>query len=301
MQHGGMYSDGAFDRAAERRHDEAWVRERLARPESRVFPYWRGRVLLAGEAQPRAAVLSPSALPAPTEPPLVLLLGVVDDVAHFAVDLSSLGEAPPALGEGGFRELRDCALDMARGEAALLAYARGLFLWHAGHRFCGVCGAPTTAGKAGHVRRCSNPDCRRQQFPRTDPAVITLVTRGERCLLARRRVWAENRRSTIAGFVEPGESLEDAVRREIREEVGVRVGRVDYRASQPWPFPASLMMGFRAEALDDAIAVDGDEIAEADWYDRARIRAEAATGHLVLPPADSISRQLVADWLDESA
>ena len=181
----------------------------------------------------------------------------------------------------------------------MLAYANALVHWHRTHRYCGACGTPTTSVRGGHVRRCSDAACAREHFPRTDPAVITLVCDGDRCLLARRRDWAPGRRSTVAGFVEPGETLEHTVAREVFEEVGVRVGDVRYRGSQPWPFPQSLMLGFRATAASTEIAVDGDEIAEADWYTPGRIEADAAAGTLILPPFDSISRRLVEDWLAE--
>jgi NAD+ diphosphatase len=287
------YSDGAFDRVAERRGDAAWLAERLADPESRFYPVWRGKCAITEDEPPR-----PIPIPRPEsgndEAPI--LLGLREGKAHFAVEI----EAPAAvrLDEAAFHDLRDVALTMARDEAALLAYGRGLVHWHRGHRFCGTCGGPTGIESAGHRRRCADPDCRRMNFPRTDPAVITLVTDGPRCLLARRGVWAENRRSTIAGFVEPGETLEDAVRRETLEEVGVAVGRAVYHSSQPWPFPQSLMLGFTAEAVSTEIQVDGDEIVAAAWYTARDIHDQVASGALILPPADSISRRLVADWLE---
>ena len=290
------YADGTFDRAAEHRRDADWLARRLADRYSRVFVFWRGRTLVADDGRQRvAAPLTPADLPG-LEASRSLLLGLDGDVACFAVDLSEQAE-PPAF-PGSLVELREVALTMPRRDAALLAYARGLFVWQANHRFCGLCGSPTVPEKAGHVLRCANPDCRRSHFPRSDPAVITLVWSGERCLLARRATWPVNRRSTIAGFVEPGETLEDAVRREILEEVGVPVGNVCYQSSQPWPFPTSLMLGFTAQAESETIRVDDDEISEADWYTRDELRRQAAAGSLLLPPEDSISRRLVVDWLD---
>ena len=191
------------------------------------------------------------------------------------------------------------ALTFERRPAALLAYARGLVHWNQTHRFCGACGSPTASARAGHMRRCENAECGRMHFPRTDPAVIMLVIDGDRCLLARRRIWQVGRRSTVAGFVEPGETLEDAVRREVKEEVGITVGRAEYQGSQPWPFPASLMMGYRAWAEDTDITVDGDEISEADWYRREDLVTGLADGTLTLPPVDSISRWLIDCWRDE--
>jgi NAD+ diphosphatase len=293
------YADGTLDRAAERRGDEAWLAERRADPASRFLPIWRGKIAVAPGEPPRAVMLGHAAVAAAGLGDELILLGLGDGVAYFAVDVSRLDD-PAALGidPEHFRDLRDVGLEMPDREAAMLAYARGYVHWHGGHRFCGACGSPTRFEQAGHRRRCSNPDCRRQQFPRTDPAVITLVTDGPRCLLARRGVWPVNRRSTIAGFVEPGEMLEDAVRREILEEVGVHVGKVIYHSSQPWPFPTSLMLGFSAVATSTEITVDGEEIVAADWYTRQEIQRQVAAGELLLPPPDSISRRLVFDWLE---
>jgi NAD+ diphosphatase len=293
------YADGSLDRAAERRGDEAWLNERLESPASRFHPLWRGKAAVEPGPPPKALTVPRDAIAAAGLGAETILLGLRDGIAHFAVDASVLDD-PGILGIAAerFRDLRDVGLELAADEAALLAYARGYVLWHGGHRFCGACGSPTAFEQAGHRRRCGNPECRRQQFPRTDPAVITLVTDGDRCLLARRGVWPVNRRSTIAGFVEPGEMLEDAVRREILEEVGVRVGEVRYHSSQPWPFPTSLMLGFTADALTTEIRVDNEEIVAADWYTAEDIARQVASGELLLPPPDSISRRLVADWLE---
>ena len=293
------YADGTLDRAAERRGDEAWLAERRAGPASRFLPIWRGKTAVTTDAPPRALTLGANDLDASGLQAEPILLGVNDGVAYFAVDVSVLEDSSAfGIDPDCFRDLRDVGLAMADREAAMLAYARGYVHWHGGHRFCGACGNPTRFEQAGHRRRCTNPDCRRQQFPRTDPAVITLVTDGPRCLLARRGVWPVNRRSTIAGFVEPGEMLEDAVRREILEEVGVHVGEVTYHSSQPWPFPTSLMLGFTAAAISTEITVDAEEIVAADWYTRAEIHRQVAAGELLLPPPDSISRRLVFDWLE---
>lgn len=292
------YADGSFDRAEERRGDEAWLAARLADRSSRFYPIWRGKAAIRRDGTPRALALGRDAASDAGLDGEFILLGVKDGTAHFAFDASALAE-PSVLGVEAdcFVELRDVGLDLPRNEAALLAYARGYVHWHTAHRFCGACGHPTSFERAGHRRRCRNPDCRRQQFPRTDPAVITLVTDGPRCLLARRSIWPVNRRSTIAGFVEPGEMLEDAVRREVLEEVGITVGEVRYHSSQPWPFPTSLMLGFVAEAESRDITVDGVEIVAAAWYTRQDIERQVAGGELLLPPPDSISRRLVGDWM----
>lgn len=299
MTHRFHYADGEIDRVSERREDADWVTARMHEAGARFYPIWRGRCLVQVSAEATPVILKREEATRLALLEEVHLLGLGGDQAHFAADASHHSEDD--LRAAGFeaREIRDVALDMEHRPAALLAYARGLIHWHQTHRYCGACGAATVAERAGHMRRCSNEDCRRMHFPRTDPAVITLVIDGDRCLLARRRVWQPGRRSTIAGFVEPGETLEDAVRREVKEEVGVSVGAVAYQGSQPWPFPASLMMGYRAWAEEASIAVDGDEIAEADWYRREDLARELESGQLSLPPADSISRWLIETWRQE--
>ena len=289
------YADNTMDRVAERREDPSWLDTRLRAPTTRFVVVASGRHPFVGTetGTRRPYYLAPYDLDGalPGEP---ILLGVHGGVAYFAVDVTE--SPPPFPAHVTFLGIRDVITDLDHRDSAVLAYARALVHWHRTHRFCGACGRPTTPVRGGHVRRCSDAACAREHFPRTDPAVITLVVDGDRCLLARRRDWAPGRRSTVAGFVEPGETLEHTVAREVFEEVGVRVGAVSYRGSQPWPFPQSLMLGFRATAESNDIAVDGDEIAEADWYTP---EPDTTAGALILPPSDSISRRLVDDWLAE--
>jgi NAD+ diphosphatase len=180
-------------------------------------------------------------------------------------------------------------------DASLAVHAVGIARWHQTHRFCARCGTPTDIADGGHMREC--PACGAHHFPRTDPAVIMLITDDQdRALLGRQPSWPEGRFSTLAGFVEPGETLGDAVRREVMEEVGIEVGDVTYAASQPWPFPSSLMLGFVGKALKTEIRVDQDEIAEARWFSRDEVTALTASGELLLPPDVSISRWLVKQW-----
>ncbi|HEY6125381.1 MAG TPA: NAD(+) diphosphatase, partial [Steroidobacteraceae bacterium] len=193
------------------------------------------------------------------------------------------------------RELRPLAPLLPPDSASLLAYARALALWKARHRHCGVCGTPSLPARAGHVMRCASPTCGAEFFPRLDPAIIVLVTdaSGERALLGRQASWAPGRYSTIAGFVEPGESLEDAVIREVDEETGVLTGDVEYVASQPWPFPSSLMLGFRAVARTHDITLRDGELEDARWF----TRVELTSGQATLPPAGAISARLIDAWL----
>jgi NAD+ diphosphatase len=200
-----------------------------------------------------------------------------------------------------FADLRQLAGRLDRAEGALLALARAMMFWHQRHRFCGVCGSPTLTEEAGHMRRCMNPDCKTMHFPRTDPAVIMLVSDGERALLGRNKNFPPGMYSTLAGFVEPGESLEGAVAREVREETAIEVGAVTYHSSQPWPFPANIMLGFHAEATTSDIAVDYSELEDAKWFERDWLLAHTNDNTFRLPRLDSIARQLVEDWLHRRA
>jgi len=179
-------------------------------------------------------------------------------------------------------------------EAGLLSYARALVSWRSRNRFCGSCGAAMLAAKGGHVLACTNPDCHHEQFPRIDPAIIVLVSDGDRALLGRQAAWPAGRYSTIAGFVEPGESLEDAVAREVFEETGIEVDEIEYHSSQPWPFPSSLMLGFSARAKNSQIRLRDQELEDAQWF----TRADLAAGRPIMPPNVSISFRLIEHWFD---
>ena len=201
--------------------------------------------------------------------------------------------------DASFVDLRAVGALLDRAEGALLAYARGIMHWHARHRHCGACGAPTRVEAAGHVRRCSDASCNAEHFPRTDPAVIMLVTSGDHALLGRQRVWPAGMHSTLAGFVEPGESLEEAVAREVMEEAGVAVRPEDvcYHSSQPWPFPGSIMLGFHVEARERSLSVDAEELETAGWFARDFLLSEHDPEVFRLPRPDSIARRLIEDWL----
>ncbi|MFS0884284.1 NAD(+) diphosphatase [Aeromicrobium sp. 179-A 4D2 NHS] len=219
-----------------------------------------------------------------------ILLGEQHGVRYAAVAVDRVPQ------EWSPVSIRVLAPLLGADELSLAIHAVGLARWLASHRFCPRCGTALQTSQAGHLRTC--PNCGAEHYPRTDPAVIMLVTdRDDRALLARNPHWPEGRFSTLAGFVEPGEALEDAVRREVAEEVGVSVGEARYLGSQPWPFPQSLMLGFRAEAETTDITVDDTEIAEARWFTRDELLAAAQEERIVLPPPGvSISRWLVEDW-----
>ena len=294
-----VFAGAGFDRAAALRRDAAWVAERLEDASTRFAPVWQLKNLFVIDGAPRVRWLD-----ARTVRPLLgagtaVFLGMHDGAAHFALEVGHEDPADVArlAGDAEFDELRRQATLLEPTEAGMLALARGILHWHARHRFCGVCGEPTEPRDAGHVRVCTSSACGTVHFPRTDPAVIMLVTHGGRALLGRQPSWDPGRYSSLAGFVEPGESLEDAVAREVWEETGVRVRDVRYHSSQPWPFPSSLMVGFTAEAEDDAITVDHDELEDARWFTREEMRAGVAAGTMSLPAALSISHRLVAEWL----
>ncbi|NMH65930.1 NAD(+) diphosphatase [Shewanella salipaludis] len=232
-----------------------------------------------------------------------------EECAYFALDMTHLDNSAlsGALAAGEFIDLRKAALVLENPLASMLALARGLSFWHRSHRFCGRCGTENIAIEAGHARACPNGDCGHLTFPRTDPAVIMLVQRRfadgvERCLLGRQAIWPEGVFSTLAGFVDPGETLEQAVGREVLEEAGISVTHVRYIASQPWPFPASIMLGFIADATTESIRIDKDEIDEARWFSRAELAEFGEWGDegpgLKLTRHDSISRYLIEYWRD---
>ena len=294
------YTGSPLDRASDKRDDAAWIAAALAHPDALFAPVWRSRNLMRGvaEGRPEAVFLTAAAAEAVrmSGGPWAFL-GLQGPVPVFAVDLSATDDPlpllPPELGE--LTDLRAVAGLLPGQDASVLAHARGLMHWRNRHRFCGVCGAACEARSAGHLMFCTA--CNTQHFPRTDPAVIMLVHAGDRALLGHSQRFPNSTMySTLAGFVEPGESLEEAVAREVFEESGIRVGQVHYHSSQPWPFPASIMLGFYAQALTEEITIDPIEIADARWFTRDQMRNHADHG-FNLPRLDSIARRLIEDWL----
>jgi NAD+ diphosphatase len=294
MQQRNILAGPYMDRAAHLRKDPAWFANALADERSRYLPVWNSRNLITADETPRAALLELSAVPqACRNDNDLILLGRFGDRNVFAYEITST-EAPQLQAATRFEDLRLIASLVSPTEAGLLGYARGMVLWRARHRFCGACGAATLAARGGHVLICTNPACRHEHFPRTDPAIIVLVSDGERALLGRQASWPLGRYSTIAGFVEPGESLEDAVAREVFEETGIEVDQIEYHSSQPWPFPSSLMLGFTAHALTTQIRRRDDELEDAQWF----TRADLASGRPIVPPGVSISFRLIEHWFN---
>jgi len=298
-----MLARSGLDRAAEHRSDDAWLAWAWANPASRVLVIGDGRVLVHDISDPRLVWL-PTA-EAPDGPRYLLGMeaapgedtadgsGAPAPIARFAVAASL-----PTREGTRVAGLRDVGALLSDRDGGLLAHAVALDNWHRSHPRCARCGQPTVVTAAGHARRC--PACGAEHFPRTDPAVIVLVTdEQDRCMLGRQPRWPERRFSVLAGFVEPGESLEQAVIREVAEEVGLVVDDVAYVASQPWPFPSSLMLGFTARAVGGRLTVDGQEIAQAQWFSRAELAAAVAEGSVLLPSPVSIARSLIEGWYGE--
>ena len=295
------FAGNPLDRVSQRRQDAGWVASLLDHPETRVLPLHdlkpRVRHASAADLDWQGVGSWRSLIDAGNT---LILLGIRDGRAYFALDAGQV-ETPPG-GKTVAMDARSVAPMIDGGEAAILAEARSLIDWHGRHRFCAQCGTPSVVASGGWVRHC--PNCKAHHFPRVDPVVIMLAVRGERCLLGRGRRRVGTRFSCLAGFMEPGETLEEAVRREILEESGIRVGRVRYLASQPWPFPSSLMMGFLAEALSEEITIDPDELAEARWFERDEVRAmversrsdEPVPGMVTLPPPLAIGHQIARRW-----
>ncbi len=295
------FAGGAIDRAAERRADHDWVAGRLRTPEARVVPVRDGRSLVAarGEGAFEPVFLSVAAARSVSGPEDEwVFLGLDDGVPVFGAEvLEGLAESARLEPLGTFHDLHSVGAMLGQHEGSLLAYARAVTTWSARHRFCGRCGHPTNPTDGGHVRRCSNEICQEQHFPRTDPAIIVLVEDGDRCLLGRKDIWPDGVYSTLAGFVEPGESLSEAVRREVREESGIQVGEVRYRSSQPWPFPSSLMLGFHAVRTGGELKIDRVELEDARWFHRDDFARRRELG-LRLPSRVSIARRLIGEWLE---
>jgi NAD+ diphosphatase len=295
------YGGLSLERATDRRDDPAWVARLRADPRARVWPLWRDQCLIAGD--PPAPIRLPAGTIDGADPAGLVLLGLDDGAPDFAVDLSDLDleDALTGAGADATADIRSLFAGLPAREASTLAYARGLLYWNRQQRYCGRCGAVAQLRNAGHLRACTDGECGSLLFPRIEPAIITLVETSAlppRCLLAQHRASKTGGYSLLAGFVEIGESLEDAVRREILEEAGVALRDVAYAGSQPWPFPAGLMVGFRAIATDEAVSVDGNEIRDARWFTRGELRDYAnATGWF--GRADSIDRVMLTAWLAE--
>ncbi len=287
-----VFSDRSIDRLGALRNDPSALEAARTHPETRFVIIWRRQCLVH---ETRIALLTSENVAAYTpSSQSSTFLGKRGECCLFALAIDS--EDTPDLGaELHFAGLRDISSRLEPTDAALAAFARAMVAWQTNHQYCGVCGAHCDATEGGFVMACTSAPCNHRTFPRLDPAVIILAHRDEHALLGRQGKWPNQRFSTIAGFVEPGESLEDAIHREIREETNIEVADTQYVASQPWPFPAALMIGFHARAISDDIKLNDGELAEARWASRQDI----ISGQVILPPKISVAYHLIESWFNQ--
>lgn len=299
------FTGNSLDRVSEKRTDAAWLAAQRASASARVLPIWRLQPFLSGdesELHPRLGIVAGPVADLLGDGAPEVFLGLDGDVPLFARDISGL-ENPlegALAGRGHFREARAAAIAVGGTDAAIIGQARAMLDWHARHQFCAVCGAHTDAVDAGYRRLC--PKCGAEHFPRTDPAVIMLVVCGDECLLGRNRRFPDGWYSALAGFVEPGETIEEAVRRETFEEAHVRIGAVRYVSSQHWPFPSSLMIGCIAQTADRDSRPDGLEILETRWFAKEVVRAilgGTPVEGVHLPTPLAIAHHLLKAWVAE--
>lgn len=298
-----IFANNPLDRAGHKRGQAAWTEAQRLSPDALFVPFWHLNPLifppLPSEAGRDVGWLPAGAFgPLLASNPIIIFLGLNRrNKPLFAVDVSQLADPEqmgPFAGMGGFYDLRELAAagEVSPGDLSILAQAKAMIDWHLRHGFCAQCGVATTAAEAGYKRVCEG--CGAEHFPRTDPVVIMLATHGETCLIGRQPGWPDRMYSALAGFVEPGETIEAAVARELQEEAGIEVGRVSYIQTQPWPFPASLMIGCVAEAVTTEIVIDQFELQDARWVTRDEVRAAfAGAGDFAVPPSLAIAHHLM--------
>jgi NAD+ diphosphatase len=297
------FAGNPLNRASERRGDAAWIQAQLDHPDSLALALWNGKPLVedvpGSENALRIAYLSvPMVREIAASEERLLFMGLWKDTAVFAVDLD--GSADPADGPlrglGRFEDLRGVALRLPAADAAILATAKSMFEWRRRHGFCANCGQQSMAVDGGWKRVCDA--CKTEHFPRTDPVVIMLPTFGDKCLLGRQSIWPKGMYSALAGFLEPGESIEEACAREVMEEAGLTATEVRYHSTQPWPYPSSLMIGLFAEVSHDNAAPDQTELEEVRWFTRAEIRSllQGELPGVFAPGAMAIAHQLIKAW-----
>jgi len=298
-----VFAGNPLNRASDKRADADWVAEKLADPDSLALAIWNGKPMVEtgkdGQVQ-IAYVRADLARELAGGNERLLFMGLWKDTAVFALDLD--GTADPADGPleglGRFEDLRAIALTLPAADAAILATAKAMFEWRRRHRHCAACGQPSEPAEGGWKRVC--PSCKAEHFPRTDPVVIMLPWKGERCLLGRQAAWPKGVFSALAGFLEPGESIEEACARELMEEAGLRASKVAYHSTQPWPYPSTLMIGLIAEVENDDAVADQAELDEVRWFTREEARALIA-GTLPdthAPGRLAIAHQLIKAWAE---
>jgi NAD+ diphosphatase len=302
---GNVFSGSPLDRQGLNRKNKAWIRQKMSAPSSRFVVYWRDRHLIQISSDIRpffTRIVDISEFLDGNEE--IVFLGIMEDkekYAYFGVDLSHIPESTiiDRFPGTSLMDIRDTVQVIENTDASIIACSRGLLYWHSRSRYCGICGSKTKSFAAGHERKCTKKECGVTHFPRTDPAVIVLVYNGDMCLLGRQSKWPTGMHSTLAGFLEPGESLEETVRREVFEESGVLVTDIIYHSSQPWPLPSSLMIGFTARAYTTELNIDFDELENVVWVSRKDLKSFEENDSFRLPGDYSIARRLIEDWLME--
>ncbi len=291
-----VFAGNPLDRGEVERRDEDWLATQASDPASRLLPMWQLNVPVS--ADHALTWMNPDEvrrLSADAEP---VFLGLLDGVSHFVIDVSSVDRGDIERDGLTFEDARTTAEYMSSTDSGVVAQARAQLSWHGRHGFCAVCGHPTHVARGGQVRRCAG--CGTEHYPRTDPVVITVVHDGERCLLgqSRGRLVAMRRYSALAGFMDQGESIEEAVAREVMEEAGIQVGAVRYHSSQPWPFPSSLMIGCHADAATTDIHFDSEEMADVQWFTREEVRLalDERSEILAIPGPTAIAHHLIRTW-----
>ncbi len=301
-----VFTGNRFDRAAQFRSDENWLAEKLEDSSTRFLPVHSLKALIdlndgpcidwRGISDVREYIQAGATL---------IFLGIADFSCHFAIDVSAIEnpKQPPVADWGKFIDVRSISAQLRPGEAGALAQARSMIAWHDNHGFCAVCGSKTTLQESGYSRKCVSDECKSVHFPRTDPVAIMMVTKGDKCLLGTGHHFPRQQYSCLAGFIEPGETIEQGVRREVFEESGIKTGDVTYHSSQPWPYPSSLMIGCFAEAISEEITIDPKELADARWFTRDEVKemlAKSITPEIPrLSPPLAIAHQLAKAWIED--
>ncbi len=291
-----VFAGNPLDRGEVERRDEEWLTAQASDPASLLLPMWQLNVPVSSDhALTWMSPAEAQSLNVEAEP---MFLGLLDGVSHFVIDVSSAERGDIEKDGLTFEDARTTAEYMSSADSGIVAQARAQLSWHNRHGFCAVCGHPTHIARGGQVRRCA--ECGTEHYPRTDPVVITVVHDGERCLLgqSRGRLVAMRRYSALAGFMDQGESIEEAVAREVMEEAGIQVGAVRYHSSQPWPFPSSLMIGCHADAATTDIHFDAEEMADVQWFsrDEVRLALEERSELLAIPGPTAIAHHLIRAW-----
>ncbi len=295
------FTSDNLNRYSENRRNDGWIESMFASKNSYLIPIHLSKVLLTENNSLPVFINSEKKQLIRNQKLDLIFLGEIEGNYFFAFDTLKLDKNLNADIEklGIYSELRAAAPLLSKDHITILSLARSMVYWNHTHKFCGICGNQTILQDSGFKRICTNTKCSAEHFPRTDPAIIVLVSKGEKCLLARQAKWRKNQYATVAGFVEPGETLEQAVAREVKEETGVVLDKIYYHSSQPWPFPATIMLGFTAEAASEEIVLGDHELEDAKWFSREEIITNVREGKLLFPSRISISFKLVEFWFNQ--